>query len=178
MENKIKTFTLRQARNFFLLTMPVSSIFFISSCNSDHKGKDQGTYFAFTPKEMDIILTNYSSAVKPIGEPQVTETSILADSAKGVIIHEVLTTRNFEFTVPLDDKGVLIEDPKDAVARKKNDCPGTGTITCRLRCSGTGCTWSGCNSYPCSGGSCAGGCTLLDCKQIASGTGKKFTVMQ
>ena len=177
MEKKIKPYMLSAVGKFLLFTLVAGSLFLISSCKSDHKSNGQVSYFAFTSQEMDIILTNYSSSVKPIGEPQVTETSIIADSAKGVIIHEVLTTRNFQFNVPLDEKGELIEDPKEAVARKKNDCPGTGTITCRLRCNGIGCTWSGCNTYPCTGGTCSGGCTLLDCKQIKSGTGTKV-VMQ
>jgi hypothetical protein len=164
-------------RTLIIATLVALPLFF-TNCNSDKNNKSEDSYFAFSPEQMDVILTNYASTIKTIGEPQVKESRVVIDSAKGIIIREILTTRNFQFVVPLDEKGELIEDPKQATARKKNDCPGTGTITCRLRCNGTGCTWSGCNAYPCTDGKCSGGCTLLDCTKLASGTGTKKIFIQ
>lgn len=150
-------------------------------CKSGQTETTSMNYIAFTPEQVDIILTKYASGVKQIGAPQITETEVMVDSAKNIIIHEISTTRNFSFNVPLDEKDQLIADAETAVARKKKDCPGTGTITCRLRCvhnsNTSSCNWSGCNSYPCSNGNCTGGCTLLDCKQLRTGTGILYAVM-
>ena len=153
-----------------------------NSCKPGQTESNPTKYIVFTPEQMDIILVNYASSVKPIGDPQIIETDVIVDSVKKISIHEISTTRNFTFNVPLDEKDQLIADASTAVARKKKDCPGTGTVTCRLRCihnsNSSSCNWSGCNSYPCSNGNCTGGCTLLDCMQLRTGTGTTTTMMR
>ena len=167
-----------------IISLLLAACFFIGffGCKSGQTETNSINYIVFTPEQVDIILTKYASTVKQIGAPQITETEVIVDSTKNISIHEISTTRNFSFNVPLDEKNQLIADAETVTARKKNDCPGTGTVTCRLRCvhnsNTSSCNWSGCNSYPCSNGNCTGGCTLLDCKQLRTATGMLYSVMR
>lgn len=54
-------------------------------CKSGQTETNSISFILFTPEQMDIILTNYASSVKQIGNTQITEINVIVDIVKSSV---------------------------------------------------------------------------------------------